>query len=260
MLPSWLIIFWSFMMGGAVGSFLNVVVYRLPLGISIVHPPSRCPKCGKGIAWYDNVPILGWIMLRGRCRQCHNPISARYPVVESIAAVMFAVVAVVEANAFEPETFLVRCPYHWLLLSTLLSAALIEYDGNRVPPKLYWPAMAVWLVAMFSLAPVVSMNKSEISPAWTILIGVLGVLAWIFIAARTSQEDYAPTAPILGLACVGLYLGWGAAFLLAAAASTCYGISRIFAHFWPKIRIPPMIFLGSLTLIWILAAACLVSS
>jgi len=259
MLPIWLIILWSFVMGGAVGSFLNVVVYRLPLGISIVHPPSRCPKCGKGIAWYDNVPIFGWMMLRGRCRQCHNPISARYPVVESITAVMFAAVAFAEMRAFEPETFLIVCPYHWLLLSTLLSAALIEYDGNHVPAKLYWPALAVWFAAMLCEAPLVLMNAAQVPMAWLIPLAVFGVLAWIFITARTLHEDYAPTAAIFGLICVGLYLGWSVAIWLAAAASVGYAISRVFALFWPKIRIPPMVFLGSLTLIWILAVACLVS-
>ena len=87
------------LVGGAVGSFLNVVVYRLPLGISMVYPPSHCPKCGKPIRWYDNVPILGWIVLRGRCRQCGNPISVRYPMVEAMTATMFAVVAVVEIDS-----------------------------------------------------------------------------------------------------------------------------------------------------------------
>ena len=89
-LPIWLIVFWLFAVGGAVGSFLNVVVYRLPLGISLVYPPSHCPKCGKPhSAGTTTCPIFGWIMLRGRCRQCHNPISVRYPVVEAVTAAMF---------------------------------------------------------------------------------------------------------------------------------------------------------------------------
>ena len=115
---TWLIVFWLFAVGGVVGSFLNVVVYRLPLGISLVYPPSRCPKCENLIRWYDNIPIFGWIMLRGRCRQCHNPISARYPVVEAVTAVMFAVLAVAEINRLETIY-----PYHLLLFCTLLCTA-----------------------------------------------------------------------------------------------------------------------------------------
>src|SRR6476659_5697267 len=73
-------------LGLVVGSFLNVCIYRLPRGESLAHPPSRCPRCGKPLAWYDNVPVLGWLVRRGRCRQCHEPISIQYPIVEMITA------------------------------------------------------------------------------------------------------------------------------------------------------------------------------
>ncbi|MEE2973462.1 MAG: prepilin peptidase, partial [Planctomycetota bacterium] len=79
-----------FAFGAAVGSFLNVVVYRLPAGRSVVSPPSRCPRCGGLLSWYENLPILGWILLRGRCRRCRNPISLQYPLVESIMGLLFA--------------------------------------------------------------------------------------------------------------------------------------------------------------------------
>ena len=71
----WLIVLWLCLVGGAVGSFLNVVVYRLPLGISLIRPPSHCPACKQPIRWFDNVPVFGWIMLRGRCRNCRSSIS-----------------------------------------------------------------------------------------------------------------------------------------------------------------------------------------
>ena len=66
----WLIVLWLCLVGGTIGSFLNVVVYRLPLGISLIRPPSHCPPCKQPIRWFDNVPVFGWIMLRGRCRNC----------------------------------------------------------------------------------------------------------------------------------------------------------------------------------------------
>ena len=71
----------AFVAGLVVGSFLNVVIYRLPLGKDLVRPPSACPGCGGSIRWFDNVPVLGWLCLRGRCRQCKAPISLRYPLV-----------------------------------------------------------------------------------------------------------------------------------------------------------------------------------
>ena len=76
--------------GLVIGSFLNVVVYRLPRGMSLVHPGSSCPSCGAPIRWFDNVPVVSWLVLRGRCRRCHRPISLRYPLVELATGVLFA--------------------------------------------------------------------------------------------------------------------------------------------------------------------------
>ena len=76
-------IIFVFAIGACVGSFLNVVVWRLPRDESLVTPPSRCPKCGHRLAWFDNLPIVGWIFLRGKCRYCKQPISPRYPIVEA---------------------------------------------------------------------------------------------------------------------------------------------------------------------------------
>lgn len=83
------------LLGLAIGSFLNVVVYRVPRGESISHPRSRCPRCQTPIAWYDNVPVLSWLLLRGKCRSCHEPISARYPLIELATGAAFAVIALV---------------------------------------------------------------------------------------------------------------------------------------------------------------------
>src|SRR3954453_9233125 len=77
-------------LGLAIGSFLNVVIYRVPTGLSVVSPPSACPKCGHEIRNRHNVPVLGWLVLRGRCYDCQAPISARYPLVEAGTGVLFA--------------------------------------------------------------------------------------------------------------------------------------------------------------------------
>ena len=77
-------------LGAIVGSFLNVCIYRLPLGKSIVWPSSACPTCGRELSWYENIPVLSFLVLRARCRTCAAPISSRYPLVEALTAVMFA--------------------------------------------------------------------------------------------------------------------------------------------------------------------------
>jgi leader peptidase (prepilin peptidase)/N-methyltransferase len=140
----WLIVLWLCLVGGVIGSFLNVVVYRLPLGISLIRPPSHCPMCKQPIRWFDNVPVFGWIMLRGRCRNCRCWIPIRYPLVEAVTAAMFGVLALVE----DPLT--VAYPCHLILLCTLLCAVLMKVDGRRPPLRLFIPALIaaiVWILA-----------------------------------------------------------------------------------------------------------------
>jgi prepilin signal peptidase PulO-like enzyme (type II secretory pathway) len=128
---------WWFAVGACVGSFLNVVVYRLPAGLSIVSPGSHCPKCQRPIRWHDNLPIFGWIFLGGRCRDCHQTISARYPLVELLTAILFLLVGLASYPAWGLTL------YYLLLLCTLWAAALIEYDGQTVPTRLMLPAAIV---------------------------------------------------------------------------------------------------------------------
>jgi len=93
MLDVGVLAFFGGLLGACVGSFLNVVIYRLPIGESLVSPPSHCPACGSAIRWYDNVPILGWLVLRGRCRDCGVAISSRYAIVEAITGLLGAALA-----------------------------------------------------------------------------------------------------------------------------------------------------------------------
>ncbi len=257
-LPIWLMVFWLFAVGGCVGSFLNVVVYRLPLGISLVYPPSHCPKCGKHIPWYDNVPIFGWIMLRGRCRQCHNPISARYPIVEAITAAMFGLLAVAELNQLT-TTY----PFHMLLLCTLICAGLIEYDGNRPPAKLFVPAFIVgalmpliwpalrWLPAR-GLTPA-SLDGMVDGLAGLAAGALLGGLAWGTLTAEK------PKGLALGLVGVGLFLGWQAVLVIAAVTALLIAPMWLPEHVSPRLRVPSSIVLGLVTLGLIVVCARLVS-
>ena len=162
----------TFALGAVVGSFLNVVVYRLPLGMNLIHPASRCPHCSHAIRWHDNVPILGWFFLRGHCRDCGAPISARYPLIEFLTGVIFltfcwidvvapmqiafeAALAAMFNNQPEPdphtEQYLAQLLYHLLLLCPLLTAALIDADGHRLPRRLItWPA-AIGILLAFGM-------------------------------------------------------------------------------------------------------------
>jgi leader peptidase (prepilin peptidase) / N-methyltransferase len=136
----WMIVLFAALFGGAIGSFLNVVVYRLPNRISLITPPSHCPTCKKPIRWFDNVPVFGWIMLGGRCRNCRCWIPIRYPLVEAVTAAMFGVLAMVQ------NPLSVAYPCELVLLCTLLCGALILFDGKRLPFRLFIPAIAAGLV------------------------------------------------------------------------------------------------------------------
>lgn len=141
-----LVLVWTTFLGACIGSFLNVVVYRLPLGKSLSDPPSHCPKCGRRIRWYDNVPVFGWLWLRGRCRDCREPISPRYPLVEAAGAVVFGTITGLtlhrggDASLSEFFCFVVTVSG---LLVTLLAAGLIEKDGQKVPWRLFLPILVL---------------------------------------------------------------------------------------------------------------------
>jgi leader peptidase (prepilin peptidase)/N-methyltransferase len=131
----------AFVFGLIVGSFLNVVIHRLPRDESIVHPGSHCPSCRAPVHWYDNLPLLSYLWLRGRCRGCGAPISPRYPVVELLTGVLFAVVAL----RFGPVPMaLVGCAF----AAALVATAAIDLDHQIIPDELSLGGLAVALVAV----------------------------------------------------------------------------------------------------------------
>lgn len=133
-------------LGACIGSFLNVVAYRLPRGMSISRPPSQCPACGHTIRWSDNVPVLGWLRLRGRCRDCSAPIAARYPMVEAAAALIVLTVgmlALLSRGGSADTAWIERAACDAALCLTLLCVALIQWDENNIPGRLLLPALLI---------------------------------------------------------------------------------------------------------------------
>ncbi|NJN01641.1 MAG: prepilin peptidase [Leptolyngbyaceae cyanobacterium RM1_1_2] len=125
LIPSLLVFF----LGASIGSFLNVVIYRLPAGISLLHPPSRCPKCQRRLRFYDNVPVLGWLWLQGRCRFCKRPIAIRYPLVELLTGVLFL-------SSFWHFGWSELTLSAWILLSWLVALSFIDIDTLTLPESL----------------------------------------------------------------------------------------------------------------------------
>lgn len=186
----------SALVGLLIGSFLNVVVWRVPRGESVVSPPSACPSCGTQIRARDNVPVASWLLLRGRCRDCSEPISARYPLVEAGTAGLFGLVAA-------------RFGYDWALPAFLYLAAvgvalaLIDLDTHRLPDVLTLPSYAVAVVLLGGAALLGSDSGS-------LLRAVLGgVVAYAFyFALRFAYPAGMGGGDVKLAGVLGLYLGW----------------------------------------------------
>ncbi len=162
-----------FFFGASVGSFLNVVVYRLPAGLSLINPPSRCPKCHHRLKPHDNVPVFGWLWLRGKCRYCRTAIPARYPLVEALTGGLFL-------GAFSQFGLSSETLAAWLLLSWLLALAFIDLDTLTLPNGLTQSGLVAGLVAQGLLLHPLDTSWSASIDA--VMGGVFGAVLglWIF--------------------------------------------------------------------------------
>jgi leader peptidase (prepilin peptidase)/N-methyltransferase len=135
----------AFVFGLAFGSFATVVVHRVPLGLSVASPPSSCPGCGAAIAWYDNIPLVSYLVLRGRCRHCTQRISPRYPVVELISGLVW--VALAARIGFRAEL-----PAFLAFGSTLVILSAIDLQHHRLPNRVLGPAAVIAVVLLVTAA------------------------------------------------------------------------------------------------------------
>src|SRR6266852_2729447 len=133
-LPRWIVIAFMAVLGAMIGSFLNVVIHRVPREQSIVLPKSACPGCGAAIHFYDNVPILSFLILRGRCRSCHRPISPRYPAVEALCALLFALVTWRDGLTF-------ALPFDIAFAASILALVFIDAEHMILPNAITYPGI-----------------------------------------------------------------------------------------------------------------------
>ncbi len=185
------------LLGLVVGSFLNVVIYRVPRGESVVRPRSRCPGCGTEIAARDNIPVLSWLVLRGRCRHCGEAISVRYPVVELLTAVVFGLFA------WQFRDAVAALPAFLWLAGVGIALAAIDIDTKRLPNALTLPSYVVGGVLLL-LPAVVDGDWSAYLRAW---LGAAGLFAFYFLLALVYPAGMGfGDVKLAGV--LGLYLGW----------------------------------------------------
>jgi leader peptidase (prepilin peptidase)/N-methyltransferase len=191
MLPPVLALFAALAFGLCIGSFLNVVIARLPEGKSLVFPPSTCPRCGHRIAWFDNIPVLSWLLLRCRCRNCEAPISWRYPAGEAITAALFVA-------AFLRFGITADLVVALIFLCGLVAITGIDLDRQIIPDVITLPGIAVGFI----------LNLATGRVSW--LDAVLGILVGggiFFIIILISPAGMGGGDLKLG-AMMGAFLGW----------------------------------------------------
>lgn len=191
-----LYLLFSFVFGSVVGSFLNVCIYRLPRGESIIRPGSHCPHCRSPIAFYDNVPILSYLILRGRCRSCGGRISPRYPLVEAMGGA--GAVAAAIKFGFSPQALI-----HFALLCSLIVVSFIDLDHMIIPDEISLGGLAVGL--FLSLFHLLHGPKEALGGA---LVG--GGTLWVVAEGHhlLTKREGMGGGDIKLMAMVGSFLGW----------------------------------------------------
>jgi len=210
-MPAWFWTMTALSFGAVWGSFLNVVIYRVPRGKSLVHPGSACPHCQAPIRWYDNVPVLAWVWLAAKCRDCKAGISARYPLIELLTALLSWALIV----RFGPTGSYVT---YFVFMLLLLSLSFIDLDLWLIPDVISIPGIVVGLALTFILPDKPFLNH-------LLAAGVGGGLLWgISVLAKfLMKKDAMGLGDVKLLAMIGAFCGvpslWPVVMLSAVQGS-----------------------------------------
>lgn len=211
----------AFTFGACIGSFLNVVVYRIPAGISLIYPPSRCPHCLHGLGITENVPVVGWLWIKGRCRWCKTKISSRYPIIETLTGLTFALV-------FWHFGYSIETIGYCAFLSWLLSLSLIDLDTMTLPASLTKSGLILGLAFQCSIgwqtargAGIANQLMFGIGGA-VLGIWLLEIIAFIGLLVLGQQAMGDADGKLM--ATIGAWIGWK--YVLLSSFIAC-GIGSI---------------------------------
>ena len=230
----------SALVGLVVGSFLNVCIHRLPKGESIVRPPSCCPACGIPIRWYDNVPIVSFLLLKGRCRGCRSRISWRYPLVEALTGSLFLLTVFRFGLS-------VRSIFILVFICGLVVITFIDLDHEIIPHAVTLPGIPLGLIGSL-----ITRDPSPRDAAAGALVGA-GLVYLVAVYAEVAlQRESMGGGDINLLAMIGAFLGWKQvllSFFFAVVAGACLSLVLVAARVLSrKDRIPfgPFLALGAI--------------
>ncbi len=256
---------WIFGIGACVGSFLNVVIWRMPRGKSIVSPPSHCPQCQHKLAWFENIPVISWCFLRGKCRSCKLPISVKYPLGELLTAFLYLLIwgKVILNN--EPLFF----AFNYLSVTFFLIAVFFIDRSHRIIPNKLTYTMMIFGLIFSTIFPQVTYLTYASTPFYGFLCSLGGLLVGgLFFGVLAVLGELIFKKEALGwgdvkfLAAVGATLGLPGIFFTVFFGSmfgSLYGMLLIiFKRGTMKTFIPFGVFLVIGTLIWILGGQFIV--
>jgi leader peptidase (prepilin peptidase)/N-methyltransferase len=234
-----------FLFGTIIGSFLNVCIYRIPAGQSVISPASRCPKCGAAIRWYQNVPVISYLLLRGRCAGCKTRISLRYPLIEALTGLLFVWVWL----AFGWQ---VATPLYWVFVAALVVITFIDLDHQIIPDVISLPGIVVGFLAALAIPWLPWLDS---------LLGILLGGGSLFLVAavyqRLTGQEGMGGGDVKLLAMIGAFLGWKAVLpviFLGSLAGSLVGVPlMLIKRSDGKLAIPfgPFLALGAvICLLW----------
>ncbi|MCP4641625.1 MAG: prepilin peptidase [bacterium] len=209
----------AFILGGMIGSFLNVCVYRIPKGESVIHPRSKCPNCGNMIVWYDNIPMVSWLILNARCRQCRTPISWQYPLVEAITATLFLLV-------YLRFGLVAATPVYLLLVASLVLVTFVDLTDWTIPDEVTLPGIPIGIAC--SVVAMIFPNSGfrleyMYNDVFDSVIGVVVGGGSLYLLDKLTLLILKKRGMGFGdvklLAMLGAFLGWKGVILIIVVAS-----------------------------------------
>lgn len=233
----------AFVLGTCIGSFLNVCIYRIPVGESIVSPPSRCPRCGTPIRWYQNIPLLSWLFLAGKCATCRNKISVRYPLVEALTGCLYLAVVYYWGLGWVTPVF-------WVFVSLLVVVTFVDLDHQIIPDVISLPGIVLGFICSFMI-PWLSWTDS--------LFGILLGGGSLFLVAAgyefLTKKEGMGGGDIKLLAMLGAFLGWQAVLpivFLSSLLGTLVGVPLVLVKGDAgRLKLPFGPFLSAAAVIWL---------
>lgn len=248
----------SFAFGAAIGSFLNVCIYRIPLDQSVVRPPSHCFRCNRPVAWYDNIPLLSYLVLRGKCRHCQARFSVRYLVVELLTAVLFLAVWLTYSGSSEQILWDPRILVYWLFLFGLILGTFVDFDHLIIPDRVSIGGMIIGVVLSL-LVPSLHGASGPVEGGIRSLIGCAAGFGSLYLVAEIGSFMFKKEAMGFGdvklLGAIGAFLGWqavGFTILFSSLIGSVAGVTLILigGREWQS-RIPYGPYLALAAVVWL---------